>query len=234
MNERIAGMKGKLMVSCQALEDEPLHSSFIMARMAKAAQEGGACGIRANSVEDIMEIKKNVDLPLIGIIKRVYGKCDVYITPTMKEVDELMEVNPDIIAVDATNRLRPGNITLDDFYEQIRNKYKNQPLLADCSTVEEAIHADRLGFDFIGSTLVGYTQKSKDTCIEENDFEILKNMIAGVKGKVIAEGNIDTPEKAKRVIEIGCYCVVVGSAITRPQLITRKYAEIINSIEGRG
>ena len=231
MDDRIAGMAGKLIVSCQALEDEPLHSSYIMGRMAIAAQEGGACGIRANSVEDIKEIKKNVDLPLIGIIKRVYDHCLVYITPTMREVDELMVVQPDIIAVDATNRLRPGNISLDEFYGQIRAKYPNQLLLADCSTVEEAIHADRLGFDFIGSTLVGYTQESKDAQIDENDFEILKNMIANVKGKVIAEGNIDTPEKARRVIKLGCYCAVVGGAITRPQLITRKYVDAINSIE---
>jgi len=232
MDKKIANMEGKLIVSCQALEEEPLHSSFIMARMARAAKEGGACGIRANSAEDIREIKKSVDLPLIGIIKRTYAGSDVYITPTMREIDELIEVKPDIIAVDATDRIRPGNITLDDFYDQIKRKYPDQLMLADCSTVAEAIHADMLGFDFIGSTLVGYTPASKDTPIDGNDFEILKNILANVKGKVVAEGNIETPENARRVIELGCYCVVVGSAITRPQLITRKYAKAVKSIEG--
>lgn len=228
MKKDISTLEGKLIVSCQALETEPLYSSFVMGRMAIAAKEGGAYGIRANSVEDIVEIKDKVNLPIIGIIKRDYKDSQIYITPTMKEVDELMKVEPDLLAVDATNRLRPGNLTLDDFYKQIRDKYPDQRLLADCSTIEEALHADKLGFDFIGTTLVGYTDYSKNSKIENNDFEIIRTILNKVKGKVIAEGNIDTPQKAKRVIEIGCYSVVVGSAITRPQLITKKFAEALN------
>ena len=99
MNERISSLRGKLIVSCQALPHEPLHSSFIMGRMALAAKEGGAAGIRANTKEDIAEIQKNVDLPIIGIVKRDYEGSDVYITPTMKEIEELMEVKPEIIAM---------------------------------------------------------------------------------------------------------------------------------------
>jgi len=227
MNKRIADLKGKLIVSCQALETEPLHSPFIMGRMAMAAVEGGAEGIRANSVEDIEEIKKNVDLPIIGIIKQEYENSKVYITPTMKEVDALAKVRPDIIALDATKRKRPGGRSLQELVEEIREKYPNQMLLADCSTLEEVIYADLLGFDFIGSTLVGYTEESKDINIEEYDFRFLKEMIKSVGAKVIAEGNINAPEKAKRAIELGCYCVVVGSAITRPQLITRQYAQAV-------
>ena len=231
MKKEIVSLEGKLIVSCQALEEEPLHSSFIMGRMARAAKEGGASGIRANSVEDIEEIKKNVDLPVVGIIKRDYDDSQIYITPTMKEIDELMEAAPDIISTDATNRIRPGNLTLDDFYIQIREKYPDQLLLADCSTVDEMLHADKLGFDFVSPTLVSYTEDSKNLKIEANDFEFLRAIIGKVKAKVIAEGNIDTPEKAKRAIELGCYCVVVGSAITRPQLITRKFAQAVNSIQ---
>ncbi len=122
MDERIEKLRGKLIVSCQALPHEPLHSSFIMGRMAKAAQEGGACGIRANTREDIAEIKSQVDLPIIGIVKRDYGDSDIYITPTIREVDELMEVKPEIIAVDATVSLRPGGQTLDAF---LRRSGKN-------------------------------------------------------------------------------------------------------------
>ena len=227
MNERIEGLQGKLVVSCQALSNEPLHSSFIMGRMALAANEGGAAGIRANTKEDIKEIQSQVDLPIIGIVKRDYEDSKVYITPTMKEVDELMEVKPEIIAVDATGALRPGNVTLDDFFYQIKEKYPNQLLMADCSTVEEALHADELGFDFIGTTMVGYTEQSKGDKIEENDFEILRKIVAEAKHKVIAEGNINTPEKAKRVIELGAYSVVVGSIITRPQLITKSFADAL-------
>lgn len=228
MNEKIESLKGKLIVSCQALPHEPLHSAFIMGRMALAAKEGGAYGIRANTKEDIAEIQTQVDLPVIGIVKRDYEDSKVYITPTMKEINELMEVKPDIIALDATHSLRPGGRTLDEFYREIRKSYPEQLLMADCSTVEEALHADQLGFDFIGTTLVGYTDQSRDLKIESNDFEIIRQIVAKVKHRVIAEGNINTPEKAKRVIELGAFSVVVGSIITRPQLITKSFAEALD------
>lgn len=229
MLDKVEQLKGKLIVSCQALSHEPLHSSFIMGRMAVAAQEGGASGIRANSKEDIKEMKSLIDLPIIGIVKRDYDDCKVYITPTMKEIDELMDARPEIIAVDATSDLRPGNKTLDEFFAEIKEKYPEQLLMADCSTVEEALHADELGFDFIGTTMVGYTEQSKGLKIEANDFEILREIIAKTKHHVIAEGNINTPEKAKRVIELGAFSVVVGSIITRPQLITKPFAEAVES-----
>lgn len=227
MDKKIESIKGKLIVSCQALPHEPLHSSFIMGRMALAAKEGGAVGIRANTKEDIAEIKMQVDLPIIGIVKRDYTDSKVYITPTMKEVDELMEVKPEIIALDATSNIRPNGVSLEKFYSEIRAKYPNQLLMADCSTVEEAIFADELGFDFIGTTLVGYTEQSKNLKIELNDFEIIREILKKVKHNVIAEGNINTPEKAKRVIELGAYSVVVGSIITRPQLITKSFADAL-------
>ena len=228
MNEKVESLKGKLIVSCQALPHEPLHSSFIMGRMALAAKEGGAYGIRANTKEDIAEIQTQVDLPVIGIVKRDYEDSKVYITPTMKEINELMEVRPDIIALDATHSLRPGGRTLDEFYRDIRKSYPEQLLMADCSTVEEALFADQLGFDFIGTTLVGYTDQSKSLKIESNDFEIIRQIVAKVKHRVIAEGNINTPEKARRVIELGAFSVVVGSIITRPQLITKSFAEALD------
>lgn len=227
VQKRVEGLRGKLIVSCQALPGEPLHSSFIMGRMALAAKMGGAAGIRANTKEDIAEIQAQTELPVIGIVKRDYEGGEVYITPTMKEVDELMEVKPEIIAMDATERLRPGVVTLDDFYRQIKEKYPEQLLMADCSTVEEALHADELGFDLIGTTMVGYTKQSRGDKIEANDFEILRKIIAGAKNRVIAEGNINTPEKARRVIELGAFSVVVGSVITRPQLITKAFAEAL-------
>lgn len=227
MDTKVEQLKGKLIVSCQALPHEPLHSSFIMGRMALAAKEGGAYGIRANTKEDIQEIKSKVDLPIIGIVKRDYEGSKVYITPTMQEIEELMEVKPEIIAVDATIAIRPGGLTVDDFFYQIKEKYPNQLLMADCSTVEEALHADELGFDFIGTTMVGYTEQSKNDKIEANDFEILRKIVANAKHRVIAEGNINTPEKARRVIDLGAFSVVVGSIITRPQLITKAFAEAL-------
>ena len=227
MERSIESVFHKLIVSCQALPEEPLHSSFIMGRMAVAAKEGGAGGIRANSVEDIREIKKNVDLPIIGIIKRDYPGCSVRITPTIREVDELMQVKPDVIAVDATCRRRPDGRKLEEFYAEIREKYPQQLLMADCSTMQEMLYADKLGFDFIGTTLVGYTEECKGCQIEKNDFELIRELIKRVKHPVIGEGNINTPQKLKRVMEIGVYSVVIGSAITRPQLITKKFTDAL-------
>ena len=213
MNPKVENLKGKLIVSCQALPDEPLHSSFIMGRMALAAKQGGASGIRANTPE--------------GIIKRNYDDCEIYITPTIKEIDELMEAKPEIIALDATISSRPKGQKLDEFFYEIKEKYPDQLLMADCSTIEEALHADELGFDFIGTTMVGYTKQSSNLKIDENDFEILRTILSKVKHPVIAEGNINTPEKLKRVLELGAFCAVVGSAITRPQLITKSFANAI-------
>ncbi len=227
MNEKIEALKGKLIVSCQALPNEPLHSSFIMGRMALAAKEGGAKGIRANTAKDIAEIKKNVDLPIIGIVKRDYPDSEIYITPTMREIRELMEVKPDIIALDATDRLRPEGRTLDEFFLEIKKAYPNQLFMADCATYEECVHADQLGFDFVGTTMVGYTPASKGLKIDADDFKILRDVLKSVKHRVICEGNIDSPEKARHVLDLGAYCVVVGSSITRPQLITRKYTQAI-------
>ena len=204
MNQKVENLKGKLIVSCQALSNEPLHSSFIMGRMALAAKQGGASGIRANTKEDIKEIQSQVDLPIIGIVKRDYDDSDIYITPTMKEIEELMEVKPEIIAMDATISKRPGGKTLDEFFKEVKAKYPDH---------------------FIGTTMVGYTEQSKGDKIEANDFEILRKIVAKAKHRVIAEGNINTPEKARHVIELGAYSVVVGSIITRPQLITKSFVE---------
>lgn len=227
INEKL---KKGLIVSCQALDNEPLHSSFIMGRMALAAKMAGAVGIRANTVSDIQEIKKNVDLPIIGIIKKDYDNSEVYITPTMDEVDCLVAEGVDIIATDGTNSKRPKNEGLKDFYEEIRVKYPDIKLMADCSTVDEAIMADKLGFDYIGTTLIGYTPQSKGDKIDADDFKILREIIEKVNHPVIAEGNVDKPEKAKRVLELGAFTVVVGGAITRPQNIAKKFVDCIETL----
>ena len=149
-----------LIVSCQALSTEPLYSSFIMGRMAFAAYQGGAVAIRANTPSDIKEIKKAVDLPVIGLYKVEYDDSQVYITPTMKEIDELVEVGPEIIAMDATNRLRPNQQTLAEFFKEVKAKYPNQMFMADTSCYEEGVTAKELGFDIIGTTMKSGTMGS--------------------------------------------------------------------------
>ncbi len=226
MSEVLNKIKGKLIVSCQALEDEPLHSSFIMGRMALAATQANAGGIRANTVSDIKEIKLNTKLPIIGIIKRVYGECNVYITPTIKEVVELAYEGVDIIAIDATKRERPDNISLEDFVKSIKSKYPNQLIMGDISSVEEAIYAQNIGIDIVGTTLCGYTEYTKGNDPLSTLSEVLKNVTI----PVIGEGNLDTPEKAKKAIEMGAFSVVVGGAITRPKQIAEKFVRAIESI----
>ncbi|WKC78179.1 N-acetylmannosamine-6-phosphate 2-epimerase [Borreliella turdi] len=228
----IVKIKSGLIVSCQALEDEPLHSSFIMSKMALAAKMGGAVGIRANGVNDISQIKLEVDLPIIGIIKKNYNNCDVFITPTMKEIDELCNEGVDIIALDATFRNRPNDVLLNDFFEKIKKKYPNQCLMADISSLDEAINADKLGFDFIGTTLYGYTKSTNGLNIADNDFHFLKTLInSKLKATLIVEGKIDTPLKAQKCFKMGVDLIVVGGAITRPVEITKKFVEKINQVK---
>ena len=216
-------VKGKLIISCQALPNEPLHSPFIMGRMARAAKEAGAAGIRAQGVEDIIEIREVTKLPVIGIIKRDYDDSEIYITATNKEVDELLKTGCEMIALDCTNRKRPNNEKLEDLINKIK---KNGVLvMGDISTYEEAIEAERLGVDCVSSTLSGYTSYTKkDDC---PDYELIGKLVKDLNVPVIAEGKINTPEDLKKVYELGVYSAVVGSAITRPQLIAKKFIDII-------
>ncbi|EPG2184402.1 N-acetylmannosamine-6-phosphate 2-epimerase [Enterobacter cloacae] len=222
-------LKGKLVVSCQALENEPLHSPFIMSRMALAARQGGAAAIRANSVVDIEAIKEQVTLPVIGIIKREYPDSEVFITATMKEVDELMTVSPAIIALDATDRARPGGESLATLVTRIRTRYPSVLLMADIATVDEAVMAQALGFDCVGTTLYGYTAQTVGHALPDDDCQFLKAVLAAVTVPVVAEGNVDTPERAARCLALGAHMVVVGGAITRPQQITERFMAAIDA-----
>lgn len=224
-NEIEKALKGGLIVSCQGLENEPMHSSFIMGRFALAAKQGGAVGIRANTAEDITEIKKNVDLPVIGIVKRDYDGSEVYITPTLKEIEELSGCGAEIIALDATDRLRPNGVTLAEFVKEVRKIAPDALLMADTSCYEEMLAADELGFDFIGTTMRGYTQKTKG--IKIPDFDLIKKASQTLKAHVIAEGGISTPAELKLALDSGAFCAVVGGAITRPQNITAGFVNAI-------
>ena len=218
-------IKGGLIVSCQALPDEPLHSSFIMGRMAYAAMLGGAKGIRANACEDIREIKKTVSLPMIGIIKAEYPNCPVYITPTMQEVDALVECECEIIAIDATDRSRPTGESLRSFFATVRKKYPTQLFMADCATYEEGITAAEMGFDLVGTTLSGYTEYTQGVPVP--NLHMILCLVHNCGKPVIAEGGIWTPEQLQLAKNCGIHAAVVGSAITRPMLITQRFAKIM-------
>ncbi|MBC6314153.1 N-acetylmannosamine-6-phosphate 2-epimerase [Listeria grandensis] len=226
--EKVEKMRGGLIVSCQALEDEPLHSSFIMSKMALAAKIGGAVGIRANSAADIQAIQAEVDLPIIGIYKKNYGDCPVFITPTIAEVDEIVATGAEIVAMDATRRIRPDGCLITQLFPEIKKKYPDQLFMADVATVEEAIVAEQLGFDFIAPTLFGYTEDTLGKKIADEDFAVLREMIRVVNtAQIIAEGNVSTPEIAKRIQAMNLFAIVVGGAITRPQQITERFVSAL-------
>ena len=207
----MANLKGHgLIVSCQAVKGEPLYGLHMMGHFARAAVLGGAAGIRANYVEDINEITAEVDVPVIGIIKAEYPDSEVYITPTLKEVKALLTTKCSVIALDATKRARPNG--------------ENAPeveIMADCSNYEEAKRADELGFDYIGTTLRGYTEYTKGIAIP--DCELLREMTSTLHAHIIAEGGIWEVGQLKNVLDTGVYAVVIGSAITRPMDITKHF-----------
>lgn len=212
-------IKGKLVISCQALPGEPLHSPMIMGCMAIAAKNAGAAGIRAQGVADIIEIKQVTGLPVIGIMKRNYPDSEVFITATKKEVQELLATDCEMIALDATIRPRPNGELLQNLLDQIHAA--NRLAMADCSTLEEAKIAEEMGFDCVSTTLAGYTSYSTQT--SGPDVELVKQLVKDCQIPVIAEGKIHTPEQLKEIMDLGVYSAVVGGAITRPQEIAQRF-----------
>ena len=206
-------IEGGLVVSCQALEDEPLHSAEIMARMAEAAMIGGAVGIRCNGVEDTKAIRAKVDLPVIGLWK--VGREGVYITPTADHALSIIDAGADMVALDAT-KVR-ANLESD-----VLAIHKVGGLvMADISTYEEGLMAADVGVDCISTTLSGYTEWSPQQ--EAPDFDLVNRLSNRLSIPVVAEGRINTPELLEEAFAVGAFAVVVGSAITRPQWITSNF-----------
>lgn len=215
-------LKGRLVVSCQALPEEPLHSSFIMGRMALAAQMGGAAAIRAQGTDDIVEIQAQVSLPIIGLIKRNDPGSEVYITPTHREIDALLQTGCEMIALDATSRARPNGETLAALIAQIHAG--GALVMADCSVFEEGVQAQALGADCVSTTLSGYTKYSPAQ--QEPDFALIASLAKQLHIPVFAEGRIHAPAQLARAFEAGAYAAVVGGAITRPMEITSRFCAV--------
>lgn len=225
--ELLDGLAGGLVVSCQALPDEPMYrpDGGVMPLFAQAAQQAGAIGIRANSVRDIRDIKTAVDLPLIGIIKRQYEPHEPYITVTMREVDALAEVGADIIALELTSRQRPDGLSVADWVAQVRERHPDQLLMADVATFEEGVAAAQAGAHLVGTTLSGYTDASHGA--PSPNVELVRDLVAALDVPVVAEGGVHMPEQARQMLDAGAHCVVVGGAITRPLEIARRFVAAI-------
>ena len=221
-------LRGGLIVSCQALPGEPLYleNDTIMPLMARAAKQAGACTIRTNGVRDVIAIKEETNLPVIGLIKMSYDGYEQYITFTMDEVDQLVEAGADIIALDCTLRKRKDGRTVGEFIKAIKGKYPNILLMADISSLEEGINAWKAGVDMVGTTLSGYTSYTPK--LEGPDYELVENLVNSIDIPVIAEGRIHYPEQAKKMLELGATAIVVGGAITRPLEITSRFMKAIS------
>lgn len=193
--------------------------------MARAAKQAGTPAIRTSSIRDVIAIKEETGLPVIGLIKIKYEGFESYITPTMKEVDELAAAGADVIAFDCTAQKRGDGKTIDEFIAEVRKKYPDAILMADISTYEEGINAWRLGVDMVGTTMSGYTAHSPKT--DGPDYELVKRLSAEVDIPVIGEGRVHSPEQAVEMLNAGAFAVVVGGAITRPLEIAQRFIKAV-------
>ncbi|MGL5640527.1 MAG: N-acetylmannosamine-6-phosphate 2-epimerase [Mycoplasmoidaceae bacterium] len=218
--------KNNLIVSCQAFDDEPLNDTNAIGLMAKSVVQGGAKALRLCQKDHIKQIMTITDLPMMCLIKADYDNSEVFITPTFKEVDDLIEIGARCIATDATSRKRP-NQSLEEIVNYIRSKDKDILIMADCATIEDVKRADQLGFDLIGTTLTGNTKESKGLNIISNNYQFIRDCLNATNKPIIAEGGIWEPYEVKDLLDLGCYGVVVGSAITRPRKITEKFMKYL-------
>lgn len=221
---KLAALLGRLhkglIVSCQAEADEPLRGAKIMVAMARAAYAGGARGIRANGPLDIREIRKSIDLPIIGIYKVDTPGYAVRITPTIEAALQVAEAGADIIAIDATSRPHPDEVSLDERIRLI-HELTLCPVMADVAVYEEGIASRNAGADLVATTLSGYSGNAPVPGLP--DLALLEGLIKDIDIPVVAEGRITTPEQAFQALSLGAFAVVVGSAITRPQWITTQF-----------
>lgn len=224
-------LKGGLIVSCQVQHDDPVYSLDFVVKMAKAAQWGGAVGIRANSPEQIRAIKQEVNLPLIGLYKIWHDDTDVFITPTLQAAKEVWDAGAEIIALDCTSQITHEGRPAYELLPMVKKEIPEALIFADISSYDEAVRAIALGADFVGPTLYGYTADTKD--IESPDLREFARMCRDFKDKayVIMEGHIYAPEDAMKAIFLGAHSVVVGSAITRPHLITKRFTDLLTGYQ---
>ena len=224
--EILESIKRKVVVSSQAMPGEPFYDEHCMKAMMQSVVNGGASALRVAGARDV-KIAKSFGVPVIGLTKPnklpENWRSVVYITPTLGDVKNLIAAGADIVAFDGTSRSRETGCTLEEIIDLIHAN--NRLAMADISTLEEGINCAKLGADIISTTLSGYTDES-GIAGDTPDFELLEKLVKTIDKPVILEGRIWNPEEVKKSFELGAHCVVIGSAITRPHLITKRFVEI--------
>ena len=213
----IKSLKNSLIASCQPLPQGPLDTPSFVLASAKASIIGGAKGLRIEGFKNLKIIKKNLNLPVIGIKKRVSKKYPIIITPLLSDVEKLSDLGAEIIAFDSTLRERPYSVK--SLISKIHS-YK-KIAMADCSSIKDAINAIDNGADILSTTLSGYTNEKLPP--KNPDFKLLDQLIKKFKVPVIAEGRFNTPIFYKKAINLGAHAVVVGTALNRIELITKSF-----------
>ncbi len=218
---------GKMIISCQAVPGEPLYveEKSVMYLMARAAKMAGTPMIRTSSIRDVVAIKEETHLPVIGLIKVQYDGYDAYITPTMKEIDDLVAAGSDIVALDCTLRKRGDGTTVNEFLARIREKYPDIILMADISNYDEGVNAAKHGADIVGTTMSGYTPYTSKK--DEPDYDLMRALSSDLDIPVIGEGKIHYPDQAVKALQTGVWAIVVGGAITRPLEIAQRFMTAI-------
>ncbi len=224
MNTLLEPLRGGLVVSCQAPLDSPLHHPQVIAAMAMAALNQGAVGVRIDSPEHIQAVRDRTDRPIIGLWKQVIPPSAVYITPQFHHAAAVAQAGSDIIAVDATQRSRPGDETLSGLIERIHGEL-GKPVMADVDTLDNALLAVEAGADCLGTTLFGYTEVTQGQ--PPPGFALLQAMVEHCSVPVICEGGIGSPAQAHQALDLGAYAVVVGTAITGIDSLVQGYLNAI-------
>lgn len=220
-------IKSGLIVSCQAPVESTLHDPVIIAAMAHACVDRGACGVRIDSPSHVKAARQQLpDIPIIGLWKRNYTECSVYITPKYQDALAIAQAGADIIALDATPRKRPDDENLGQIIDRLKQE-TGKLVMADIDSIESAIYAVAAGADIVGTTLYGYTEATKH--LTPPSFTFLEELVTKLSVPIICEGGISTPTEAKKALEVGAYAVVVGAAITGIDLKTTAFLQEILS-----
>lgn len=228
MNKLIEQLKNGMIVSCQAEGDDPFNADpEYMALFARAAEMGGAIGIRTQGIAKLEAIKRATKLPVIGLLKSQFEDGTVRITGSFTEVEQLINSKSDIVAIDGTFRVREG-LTGPEFIRKVKKRY-GCLVLADIATYVEAKACEKAGADCVSTTLNGYTPGTLQNHDGPN-YDVLKECVSGLSIPVFAEGRYNTPAEAGKAMELGAYAVISGTAITRPRVITQWFVEEIKKV----